>query len=357
MQSKVKKISFKGYNIYSGIDVHEKSWKVTIMVGDKYYKTLTMVPKAENLEKYLAREFPGGSYYTAYEAGFCGFSIHRKLEEKGIRNMVVNPADIPTTDKDRSQKEDRRDSRKIARSLKNGDLTAIYVPERELEELRSLVRYRKSVSRDLAREKNRIKSFLKVYGIEEPEEISKIRSWSSKYVKWLEGIEMDTEYGKMVIEERIETIKFLREKKLKVQRELQKVSLESKYREDLELLRSVTGIGRIISITLLTEIVDINRFKTLDQLCSYVGLIPRTNSSGEKERHGRITRRSNKEIRSVLIESSWVAIRQDPALMLKYNELIKRMKGSEAIVRIAKKLLNRIRYVLKNRKKYERSIV
>jgi len=357
MQSKVKKISFKGYNIYSGIDVHEKSWKVTIMVGDKYYKTLTMVPKAENLEKYLEREFPGGSYHTAYEAGFCGFSIHRKLEEKGIKNIVVNPADIPTTDKDRSQKEDRRDSRKIARSLKNGDLTAIYVPERELEELRSLVRYRKSVSRDLAREKNRIKSFLKVYGIEEPEEISKIRSWSSKYVKWLEGIEMDTEYGKMVIEERIEILKFLREKKLKVQRELQKVSLESKYREDLELLRSVTGIGRITSITLLTEIVDINRFKTLDQLCSYVGLIPRTNSSGEKERHGRITRRSNKEIRSVLIESSWVAIRQDPALMLKYNELIKRMKGSEAIVRIAKKLLNRIRYVLKNRKKYERSIV
>ena len=357
MQSKVKKINFKGYNIYSGIDVHEKSWKVTIMVGDKYYKTLTMVPKAENLEKYLEREFPGGSYHTAYEAGFCGFSIHRKLEEKGIKNIVVNPADIPTTDKDRSQKEDRRDSRKIARSLKNGDLTAIYVPERELEELRSLVRYRKSVSRDLAREKNRIKSFLKVYGIEEPEEISKIRSWSSKYVKWLEGIEMDTEYGKMVIEERIEILKFLREKKLKVQRELQKVSLESKYREDLELLRSVTGIGRITSITLLTEIVDINRFKTLDQLCSYVGLIPRTNSSGEKERHGRITRRSNKEIRSVLIESSWVAIRQDPALMLKYNELIKRMKGSEAIVRIAKKLLNRIRYVLKNRKKYERSIV
>ncbi len=357
MQSKVKKISFKGYNIYCGIDVHKKSWKVTIIVGDKYYKTLTMDPKAENLEKYLKREFPAGKYYTAYEAGFCGFSVHRALEKRGIKNIVVNPADIPTTDKDRSQKEDRRDSRKIAKALKNGDLTAIYVLEKDLEELRSLVRYRKSVSRDLAREKNRIKSFLKINGIEEPEEISKIRSWSSKYVKWLEGIELDTEYGKLVLEGRLETIKYLRDKKLKLHRKLEKVSLSPPYREDIELLRSVTGIGRISSITLLTEIVDINRFKTLDQLSSFVGIIPRTNSSGEHERHGRITRRANRELRTILIEASWVAIRQDPALMLKYNELIKRMKGSEAIVRIAKKLLNRIRYVLKNRKKYERSIV
>ncbi len=213
MQIRDQKINFDGYSIYGGIDVHDKSWKVTIMVGDTYYKTLSMDPKAGNLQKYLEREFPGGTYYTAYEAGFCGFSIHRKLEEKGINNIVVNPADISTTDKDRSQKEDIRDSHKIARFLKNRDLTAIYVPEREMEELRSLVRFQKSVPKDLAREKNMIKSFLTIYGIVEPEEISKIRNWSSKYIKRLEKIKMETEYGKLVIDEQLGILKFLREKK------------------------------------------------------------------------------------------------------------------------------------------------
>ena len=287
MQNKSSKISFKNSNIYTGIDVHHKSWKVTIMVGDTFYKTFSMDSEAKLLKKYLEREFPDGNYYSAYEAGFCGFSVHRELEKLGIKNIVVNPADIPTTDKEKRQKEDRRDSRKIARALKNRELTAIHIPNIELEELRSLVRYRKTLSKESARQKNRIKSFLKIYGIEAPEYLKNTQSWSSKYIKWLESVRLSTIYGEMVLKESIDTLQFLRRKKLKVLRELRKISREPKYKEDIRLLLSISGIGLITSLTILTEIGDITRFKTLDKLCSYIGLIPTTNSSGEKEKTGR----------------------------------------------------------------------
>jgi transposase len=122
-------------------------------------------------------------------------------------------------------------------------------------------------------------------------------------------------------------------------------------------LTSIPGIGIISAMTLLSELESIIRFNSLDKLCSYIGLVPTTNSSSENERIGSITPRSNRALRGMIIESAWVAIRNDPALALSYSNLCKRMKPNKAIIRIAKKLLNRIRYVLKNQTKYEYSII
>jgi hypothetical protein len=122
MKTKVTNYNFKGVNIYIGIDSHLKSWKVTIMVEDTFHKTFCQEPDAEVLLKYLKRNFPEANYYSAYEASFCGFSIHRALVDLGIKNIVVNPADIPTTNKERVQKEDKRDSNKIARMLQSNNL-------------------------------------------------------------------------------------------------------------------------------------------------------------------------------------------------------------------------------------------
>ena len=100
---------------------------------------------------------------------------------------------------------------------------------------------------------------------------------------------------------------------------------------------------------IITELKDIQRFGNLDSLCSYVGLVPRTNSSGENEKIGEITPHSNRQLRSMLVESSWIAIRQDAALMMRYSDLCQRMEPNKAIIKIAKKLLSRIKYVLKNK--------
>jgi len=358
MPQQIKKISFEGKNIYCGIDVHLKSWTVTIIVEDVIYKTFTQDPNAKILYNYLHKHFPGGSYYSAYEAGFCGFSVHKSLESQGIKNIVVNPADIPTTNKDRTQKEDRRDSNKLARGLKNGDLNGIYILSTEIEELRSLVRYRKTLTKELGRNKNRVKSFLNQYGIKIPQELNiSSKYWSGRFLEWLKTINRTTSCGTMVLQEIIDMAEFFRKKLLKVNRELRTLSKDSRYSQKIQLLRSIPGIGLIVAFTFLSEIETIKRFKTIDKLCSYIGLIPSTFSSGEKDIVGNITRRTNRALRTSIVEASWVAIRNDPALTLKYNELRMRMESNECIIRIAKKMLNRIRYVLKNEQEYVTSIV
>ncbi len=358
MLAKGTTIDFNGQNVYAGIDIHLKSWKVTIMLGDREHKTFSQDPNAETLWNYLRKNFPGAVYHSAYEAGFCGFSAHRELAGFGIHNLVVNPADIPTTDKEKRQKEDKRDSRKIAKSLRNGELVGIYVPGKGMEELRGLVRYRKTLVKEISRHKCRIKSFIYFNGIQIPMELGGTSThWSGRFTRWLSAVELSTVHGKMVLDDTVDTAELLRKKLLKVNRHLRQVVQNGEYSQQLRLLQSIPGIGLISAITLLTEMEDILRFRNLDQLCSFVGLVPSTNSSGEKENVGRITRRNNRFLRSILVEAAWMASRKDPSLLYSYALLCKRMEPTEAIIRIAKKLLNRIRYVMKNETEYVHSVL
>jgi transposase len=107
----------------------------------------------------------------------------------------------------------------------------------------------------------------------------------------------------------------------------------------------------------LVEIVDINRFKNLDELASYIGLSPGEHSSGEKNITGQMTKRGKSHLRYLLIEASSIAIRKDPALMMAYTDYKKKMITQKAIIKIARKLLNRIRFVLKNKQRYVISVV
>ena len=84
MQQQVKRISFKGQNIYVGIDAHLKNWTITAMTENSLQKTISQDASAGVLYGYLERTFPEGNYYSAYEAGFCGYSVHRELEKQGI---------------------------------------------------------------------------------------------------------------------------------------------------------------------------------------------------------------------------------------------------------------------------------
>lgn len=126
-----------------------------------------------------------------------------------------------------------------------------------------------------------------------------------------------------------------------------------KYTEQVELLRSIPGIGLINSMVILTEVEDINRFQKDEKFASFVGLIPTSHSSGDKEKMGEITFRSHNFLRKAFVESAWIAVRFDPALLMAYQNLCKRMEPNNAIIRIAKKLLNRVYAVLKNKKMYE----
>lgn len=356
MEKQSNKLDFTGQNIYAGFDVHLKSWSVTIMTEKLTHKTFSQPPKPELLHQYLEKHFPGGFYHSAYEAGFSGYWIHNQLKSLGINSIVVNPADIPTTDKEKVQKEDSRDSRKIAKSLRSGDLTPIFVPALKTLEDRSLVRTRAALVKDLVRNKNRIKSFLHFHGIAIPKSFANNR-WSKRFENWLDNLVMIEKSGKYSLDAIVASSKNLRMSVLQVTRQVLELSKTDTYNDPVTLLRSIPGIGLLTAMTILTELETINRFESFDKLCGFIGLIPSTHSSGDNDIVGDITPRGQNTLRRAIIESAWIAARIDPALTKSYHDYCRRMEPNKAIVRIAKKLLSRIRFVLKNKQSYVCSVV
>lgn len=350
----VSKLDFAGQPIYVGLDVHKKSWSVSILSEQSEHKTFTQPHDVAVLMNYLRRNFPGASYQTVYEAGFCGFWIHDQLQNAGAQCLVVNPADIPTSDKEKRRKTNRVDCHKLAKRLRNGELTGIYVPPRERTEDRHLLRTRYAMMKKQTRCKNQIKGILAFYGIELPEDCS---HWSRSFMAWIEQLALARASGNTALKVHLAELLHLRTLLTQLNREIRKLATTETYRDDVALLKTVPGIGTLAAMILLTELHTITRFKSLDQLCGYVGLVPDTSSSGEQEVITGITRRRNSLLRATLVEAAWVSIRKDPALMLHFAAYTKRMKKSKAIVKIARKLLNRIRFVLKNKEAYVPAIV
>ena len=264
-------------------------------------------------------------------------------------------ADIPSSQKEKLQKNDKADSRKLAKILRGKAIEAIHVPDRKLESDRALVRQRFKIVKDLSRIKNRVKSLLFQFGIQIPDRFTaaQTRHWSKVYINWLKELLIEHESLKQTLDNYIRLGEMQRKELLLINRQVRDLSQTNAYQKNFNLLISIPGIGLMAAMTFLVQIGDIRRFKSLDDLCNYLGLVPMMHSSGEKVVTGKMLKRGRKELKIMLIEASWVAIRKDPALMAKFNNLAKRMNKNKAIIRIAKSLLNRIRFVLTHHEKYE----
>ncbi len=344
MDIKRSDVRFDGQEFYLGLDVHHKNWKVTIRTMGTELRTMVMPPDPRKLHAHMTRNYPGGRYRSVYEAGFSGFWAHRQLVDIGIANSVVHAADVPTSDKERRQKEDARDSRKLARCLENGALAPIHIPDPHIEQLRSLCRLQERSRSHLSRLKNRIKGHLKYYGIPVPED-SAYRHWSGAFIARLDALCSEpcprSDYLSI-------TLDALREESRRLALITRKLRIHCREGESariIGLLRSIPGIGPKTAFTLYTEMQDIRRFPNLDKLNAFLGLIPATDSSGEQDKATGITPRSNRRMRTVLVEASWVAIRHDPELLRAFSKLSCRMKKQAAIVRIARKMAARVAYV------------
>ncbi|MEZ5055777.1 MAG: IS110 family transposase [Saprospiraceae bacterium] len=359
MRDQVTFKSFEGQSFFIGIDVHKKSWKVTILNKDYELKNFSQNANALELVKYLNENYPGGEFKLVYEAGFCGFNICREFLSHGLDCQVIHPADVPTSLKDRQQKTDKIDSRNLAKSLRAGILNPIDIPSKELEADRALIRQRFTVVKDIARYKNRVKSLLYQFGIEIPFEFDNAQSrhWSKRYIEWLQCLTIKEASTKSTLDNYIKIGLLLRKELLNINRQIRELSRTERYKEGNELLIKIPGIGLIVSMTLLTHLGDLKRFKRLDELCNFVGLVPSMHGSGEKMRTGKLIKRGRKQLKIMLIEASWIAIRKDPALLHKFTELSCRMNKNKAIIRIARKMLNRIKRVLIYKEPYELGVI
>ena len=145
----------------------------------------------------------------------------------------------------------------------------------------------------------------------------------------------------------------LNEQRSILENQVKALALNDKYKQRVTWLMSIPGIGLQTAMILLTEIGDINRFPTLKELSAYFGLIPDCHDSGDTKRTGGNTKRGNVYLKYIIIEVSWMCIRYDSSLLLAYKSAVRTSDKNKAIVKVARKLLNRVRFVLKNKTNYQ----
>jgi transposase len=349
-------IDFTGKTIHVGIDVHEKDFQVAKVFGDICLGNHRMPANGQGLIDHLHTRYPGATFQCVYESCAWGFTLQRQLQQAGIDCIVVHAADVLSSDKERKRKTDKVDALKLARNHAAHQLRAIHVPQEDLQKQRNLIRFRKKLVGDLNRSKNRLKSLLKYQGIDIPEQLGKKNNWSRNFMNWVEEEAKNDALLQDTLLLMLEQVKSLRQLLLTTERALRKL-MQASYNDKAKLLMTAPGVGRTTAMLFLLEIGDIKRFGPFNRLNDFVGFCPDKDSSGEIDRDRGITSRRHKQLRSALIEAAWEAIRIDPALLDTYQKLTKRMKGQYAIIRIARKLLRRMRAMLLTGQPYQKGVI
>ena len=273
----------------------------------------------------------------AYEAGPCGYVLHRYLTGKGVECRVVAPSLIPKKPGDRV-KNDRRDAVEIARLLRSGDLTAVYVPSVEDEAIRDLARAREDTLRCLKAAKLRLKSFLLRLGFNYVGRAD----WNDAHRRYLAQIVCPTPAQQIVFQESLRAVDDQVERLARLEVELREHAASWRLMPIVDAIQALRGVQDIVALTVVAELGDLTRFDNPRQLAAFVGLTPSEYSSGTSRRQGGITKAGNGHARRVLVEGAW-AYRYPAKISVHIQRRIERLPkvardiGWKAQVRLCKR--------------------
>jgi transposase len=351
---KVQEHVVKGKDIFIGLEDSKTTWKICVRCDKMIVQEVSMPAKYENLHNYLLSRYPDCRIRLMYEAGFAGFWLHDRLEADGV-DCIVTPPNKVTEEKSNKVKTDRVDARRLSKNLENADFKSCYVPDRELREDRQVSRTLVQVQKDIVRTKNRIRRFFDFHGLNE-----EFRSgrWGAMEYKQLRTIPLGDSL-RFSLDIFIDELEQLLEYRKRLRTQLKELSKKDRYRETFGYFKSSPGIGWLTSIRLVLEWgEDLSRFKKGRSFSCFVGVTPSEYSTGKTVHKGRITAQSHAFVRAWLIQSAWVAIKKDPVLLQKYQD-VSMNTGSKkkAIVAVARKLSIRLWHLAVNKEMYEPGLI
>lgn len=289
---------------FVGLDVHAETIAVAVAESRTEARSLGVVANRPDAVRRLLRKLGAPSKLAVcYEAGPTGYALYWALTEMGVRCEVVAPSLVPSKSGDRV-KTDRRDAEKLARAYRSGDLTAVWVPSREHEALRDLVRARESAKQDQTRAKHRLGKFLLRYGRRAPDGQ---RAWTAAWWHWVRRLELPYAHQNTVLLDHILEVEQQAERIRRFDAAIDSAIAEApaELRTVVEALQALRGVAKLTAVTLATELGSMGRFSRATEVMSYTGMVPSEHSSGRKSRRGAITKTGNSHLRRVLIESAW----------------------------------------------------
>lgn len=290
--------------MFVGLDVHKETIAVAYVGEEREAEVVslgTIGTRQGDIDKLIRKlQGKGQKLHFVYEAGPCGYWLYRYLTKKNLECWVVAPSQIPKKAGDRV-KTDRRDAVQLARLLRSGDLTPVYIPSVEDEAIRDLVRAREDALKDLKTAKVRLKAFL----LRQDIRYEGRANWTAAHLRWLADVVCPTPAQQLVFQEYVRAVSEQTERLQRLEAELQTLVQTWRWAPVVEAIQALRGIQFTTAITLIAELGDLTRFDTPRQLMSYLGLTPSEHSSGERRRQGSITKTGNSHARRVLVEGAW----------------------------------------------------
>lgn len=333
--------------VFLGIDVHKRTYSITAVSNNAIIKRASMCAEPQVLLAFINKHFSNATVYSVYEAGFSGFGLHRFLIANSISNIVVHAASIEVPARDKN-KNDKRDSQKMAFDLSYGKLHSVHIPTPQREAWRAVSRQRTQYVKEKARTSCKLKGLLFYFGLISHDHKGRTsRKWVLKLLN-LKDINKDIAF---CINNFVDTWLYF-DRKIK---ELD-IKLKEQAKKDFkinDIYRSDYGIGLTSSRILANELGDLSQFASSRQLYGFTGLTPIERSSGDNKRLGKISRQGNTIVRAILTEAAWKAIHKDQHLSEVFDRLVKNTGSrKKSILGIARRMIGRTRAKFNKGKDY-----
>jgi transposase len=287
---------------FVGLDVHKDSIAIAVAEeGRDAARDVGTIPSDwAALEKTLTRLAGGHRLRICYEAGPTGFALHRRLKEAGYDCQVVAPSLIPQKPGQRV-KTDRRDAANLARCLRAGDLTAVSVPEADVEALRDLERARAAAKTAETTAKHQLGKFLLRNG----RVWDGGSNWTRTHMAWIRQQAFSHEAHRRVLRDYLKSLEDATERVARLTKDIEELVEQSVLAPLVVALQSLRGVATISSVVIAAEIGDLKRFSSAAKFMAFVGLVPSEYSTGPKTQRGSITKTGNRHVRRILVEAAW----------------------------------------------------
>ena len=289
---------------YVGLDVHKATVCVAIAEsgrGGEVREVGVFENRPDVLRKMVARLGKQRRRLSfCYEAGPCGYGLHRLLTGLGHDCVVVAPSLIPMKAGDRV-KTDRRDALMLAKLHRAGELTPIWIPDAAHEAMRDLVRARATAVRALSKARQHLQGFL----LRHDRIYHGARAWTLAYRRWLTTVRFDHPAQQIVLQDYIHAVEDAESRRDRLTRQIEELMPSWSMAPVAAALQAMRGVALVVAVTVVAEVGDFRRFTNARQLMAYLGLVPSEHSSGSTVRRAGITKAGNALARRVLIEGAW----------------------------------------------------
>jgi transposase len=290
--------------IFVGIDVSKARNAIAIADGGRNgeVRYLGEVDASEESMRRLIKKITSKQEraHFCYEAGPTGYGLYRLIVGMGFPCTVVAPSLIPRRPSDRV-KTNRRDAVALARLLRAGELTAVWVPDEGHEAMRDLVRARSAAVETLRVHRQQVSAFMLRHGRVFPRKTT----WGARHLRWLQEQKFDHPAHQIALQEMVEAVRISKERVERLEAAIEEFIPEWSLAPIVRAFQALRGIDLIVAVTCATELGDLRRFESPRQLMGYLGLTPSERSTGDTVRRGGITKAGNGRVRHMLVESAW----------------------------------------------------